>query len=849
MKGMQIENVFRTPWKDGFYQREVDFFSAARRKNLFLKVFFMLHKWFMAALMLLASNVAYSQATIIGRITGAEEATLEGANIWLKELKTGASTDQQGHFRIPDVPVGTYILEVSFIGYQQMTREVVVSAGQSEVTVEIQLQERSTTLEELIVKATRAGEKTPVAYQDLSKEKIQKANVGQDVPFLLRWTPSAVVTSDAGTGIGYTGIRIRGSDPTRINVTINGIPLNDSESQGVFWVNLPDFLTSASSVQIQRGVGTSTNGAGAFGASINLSTIETREEPYAIVGGSLGSFNTWKSNVQLGSGLLNDRFLISGRLSTIQSDGFIDRATADLNSYAVTAKYLGNSSSLQFNLFSGHEITYQAWYGVPADLLENPETRTFNPAGTEKEGEPHDDEVDNYRQTHYQLLYSNQLNSNWFLNLNAHYTKGMGFFEQYKADQALADYGIEPVLGEDIESSDLIRRLWLDNDFYGTVYSLNFVPDSKKIDLTIGGAFNIYEGLHFGEVTWARFAGNSEKDDRYYENDARKTDFNIYSKVNLALSDALNAFVDLQYRSVGYQFLGPTQNFDFIDQDVQLNFFNPKLGLTYSVNNQTDLYASFGVGQREPNRNDYVASTPNNRPRAEKLYDTEAGMRYRGRTLGLEVNAYFMSYTDQLALNGQLNQVGESVRVNIDQSYRLGLELAGAWAITSQLRLEGNATISRNRVERFVEFVDQYDQDFNYLGQEQVIHENTDLAFSPNLIAGGELTYQVFDNTAKNSLDISLLTKYVGQQYIDNTSDERNVIDPYSFSDIRLRYVWKPGWVKQVDLTFLARNIFDQQFETNAWSYRYIFDGSTTVDQGFFPQAGTNFLLGVNLHF
>ncbi len=813
------------------------------------KFFFMLQKWFLAAALLLMSQVAWTQATIVGRVTGVGGTTLEGANIWLQELKTGASTDSGGNFQIPDVPAGTYTLDVSFIGYQQREIQVVVRAGQSEVKVNINLRERSTTLEELIVKATRANEKTPVAYQDLSKEEIQKANVGQDVPFLLRWTPSAVVTSDAGTGIGYTGIRIRGSDPTRINVTINGIPLNDSESQGVFWVNLPDFLTSSSSIQIQRGVGTSTNGAGAFGASINLSTVETREEAYAIVGGSVGSFNTWKGNVQLGSGLLNDRFLISGRLSTIQSDGFIDRATADLNSYAVTAKYLGNSSSLQFNLFSGHEITYQAWYGIPPDFLDDPELRTFNPSGTEKEGEPYEDEVDNYRQTHYQLLYSNQLSPNWYLNLNAHYTRGMGYFEQYKAGEALADYGIVPVLSEDPATSDLIRRLWLDNDFYGTVFSLNFTPDSKKIDWTLGGAFNIYEGFHFGEIVWARFSGNSEKGDHYYENDARKTDFNIYSKINLALSEDLNAFLDLQYRRVGYEFLGPTQNFDFIDQNVDLNFFNPKVGLTYSLNEQTNLYASFGIGQREPNRNDYVASTPNNRPRVEKLYDTEVGLRYRGRTAGIELNGYYMSYTDQLALNGQLNQVGEAIRVNIDQSYRLGLELAGAWAISSRFRLEGNATFSQNKVDRFVEFVDQYDQDFNYLGQEQVVHENTDLAFSPNLISGLELSYQLLDEADQNSLDISLLSKYVGRQYIDNTSDESNILEAYSFSDVRLRYVWKPGWVKQLDFSLLLRNIFDQQFETNAWSYRYIFDGSTAVDQGFFPQAGTNFLLGVNVHF
>ncbi len=808
----------------------------------------MFYKWLLAAALLLTVSAAQSQTILSGQITGTDGTALSGANVWIPELKRGDASDAAGRYRIEDISPGSYTIRVSFVGYAPLSQQIELKAGEDQKTVDLQMTERSTTLDELLVKATRADERTPITFENLDKEEIQKANLGQDVPFLLRWTPSAVVTSDAGAGIGYTGIRIRGSDPTRINVTINGIPLNDAESQGVFWVNLPDFLTSTSNIQIQRGVGTSTNGAGAFGASINLSTVETRKEPYAILGGSLGSFDTWKSNVQVGTGLLNDRFILSGRLSTIQSNGFIDRASADLNAYAVTAKYLGNSSSLEFNLFAGHEITYQAWYGVPADLLEDPETRTFNPSGTEKEGEPHDDEVDNYRQTHYQLLYSNQLNQNWYLNLNGHYTKGRGYFEQYKADQMLSAYNIEPVLSENPAQTDLIRRLWLDNDFYGTVYSLNHTPNNDRFDWTIGGAFNIYEGLHFGEVIWARFAGDSEKDDRYYENDARKTDFNIYTKLNWALNYRLNAYVDLQYRRVGYRFLGPTQNFDFVDQDVSLGFFNPKAGLTYSLNDQTNLYASFAVGQREPNRNDYVNSTPDNRPEAEKLYDTELGLRFAGQQLGFEANLYYMAYEDQLALNGRLNQVGEAVRVNIDQSYRLGQELAGGWYLSSRWQLEGDATFSSNKVNRFVEFVDRYDQDFTYLGQEQVVHEDTDLSFSPNVIAGGGLTYQAFPNREDQELEIGLLTKYVGQQYIDNTSDPNNVLDAYSFTDLRFRYVFKPKWIKQIELTFLARNIFDQQFEANAWSYRYLFDGTEVIDQGFFPQAGINFLMGMNIH-
>ncbi len=793
-------------------------------------------------------QAGWSQTSIVGQITDVNKEALVGANVLILELNRGSAADLEGNFRIADVSPGEYTLKISYIGYESIQKSINVLADQKSMNLEIQLLKSKVTLDELLVRATRANEKTPVAFKNLGKEEIQKANLGQDVPFLLRWTPSAVVTSDAGTGIGYTGIRVRGSDPTRINVTINGIPLNDSESQGVFWVNLPDFLSSTNSIQVQRGVGTSTNGAGAFGASINLNTVETREEPYAILGGTLGSFNTRKGNIQLGTGLLNDKFLFTGRLSTIQSDGFIDRATADLNSYALTAKYLGRNSSLQFNLFSGHEITYQAWYGVPADFLDDEDTRTFNPAGTEKEGEPHEDEVDNYRQTHYQLLYTNQISNNWFLNLNAHYTTGMGYFEQYKADETLSEYGISPVNPEGEGVSDLIRRLWLDNDFYGLVYSSTYSSDDNKLDWTIGGGYNIYEGLHFGEVIWARFAGNSELNERYYENDARKTDFNVYSKVNLALSNRLNAYVDLQYRRVGYEFLGPTQNFDFIDQNVSLNFFNPKLGLTYFLSDQTSLYASFGIGQREPNRNDYLASTPNNRPRVEKLNDTELGLRYTGKKASMEANVYYMDYRDQLALNGQLNQVGEAIRINIDNSYRLGLELAGGLAITNQLRFEGNLTLSQNKVKQFTEFVDSYDADFNFIEQEQIIHEDTDLAFSPSIIGGGGLSYTAFQKTDGQKLELSLLTKYVGKQFIDNTSDDNNVLDAYSFSDFRLKYIWKPKWMKQIDLTFLARNIFDQQFETNAWSYRFLFDGSAAVDQGFFPQAGTNFLVGVNLH-
>lgn len=829
--------------------------SMARDKNMLLpqgsvyfiiyKLFSMLFKWFCVIVLLCSTTMAFSQAMLRGQVVDTDGQPMSEANVFVEQIDVGDNTDEQGNFLIQGLQPGSYRLRVSYLGYRTYYEVFEIGNEDRDLQFFITLKKEVKALQELVVSATRANSKTPVTYSDLSKEEIEAANLGQDVPFLLRWTPSAVVTSDAGTGIGYTGIRIRGTDPTRINVTINGIPLNDAESQGVFWVNLPDFSSSVSSIQIQRGAGTSTNGAGAFGATINLSTLNEREDPYVTVGGTAGSFNTLKGNIQLGSGLLNDKFIFSGRLSTIQSDGYIDRASADLNSYALSGTYRGKSSNLQFNLFSGHEITYQAWYGVPADSLAT--NRTYNSAGTQKEGEPYDNEVDNYRQTHYQLLYTSQLNDNWALNLNGHYTRGRGFFEQYQADQFLTDYGINT--GTPEKSTDLIRRLWLDNDFYGTTYALDYAPQDKPLRFTLGGGFNIYEGHHFGEVIWARTAGDSEIGERYYENDAEKQDVNIYGKVNYALTTQLNAYVDLQYRRIDYGFLGIDNDLESVEQSVNLGFFNPKAGLVFQPNNKNAIYASFAVAQREPNRNDYVSSTPANRPDPEKLYDYELGWRHTNRSFGFEANLYFMDYQDQLAINGQLNEVGQAIRINIPESYRLGLELSSKAVLSSKLSIEGNATFSQNRVERFTEFVDEYDAAFNFVGQRQIVREDTDLAFSPDIIAGGGFTYTVFENKKGERLSANWQTKYVGQQFVDNSSDEDNVVNAYSFTNLRIKYRLAPQWMKSIEVTLMARNIFNQLFEANAYSYRYYFDGNQTVDQWVYPQAGANFLLGVNLDF
>lgn len=794
---------------------------------------------------------ADAQSRLSGQITDERGEPLPGANLFLKESKQGTAADARGDYEIQNVKAGKYTLQVTYVGYKTQEEIIIFRENESQKKLNIRLSQRAFALDRLIVNATRSNERTPMTFTNLNKEEIEQNNLGQDVPYVLRWTPSAVVTSDAGAGIGYTGIRIRGTDPTRINVTINGIPLNDAESQGVFWVDLPDFISSTEDIQIQRGVGGSTNGAGAFGATINLNTASLKEEAYVLLNSSTGSFNTWKANVQFGTGLLGKGFSFDGRLSKITSDGYIDRATADLESFYLSGAYTGDKSLIRVNVFSGREITYQAWNGVSPELLDDPETRTYNSAGMEKSEEhPHEDEVDNYRQTHYQLLFSQQLPEGWNLNLALHYTKGEGYFEQYKASQSLSDYGIKEINvgNETISETDLIRRLWLDNDFYGGTYALNYRDGLDKIEFTLGGAYNIYEGRHFGEVIWARFAGESELGDDYYDNDARKTDFNIYGKLNYQFTDRLNAYADLQYRRVGYQFLGFNRAGDNVTQDADLSFFNPKFGLFYQVGEQTNVYASFAVANREPNRNDYTESSPDTRPKPERLYNTELGLRRNWQKAGLELNFYHMRYQDQLALNGQINDVGAYTRINIDDSYRLGLELSGGLDLSERLHLKGNANWSRNKVKAFTEFADSYDADFNWLEQKAIERQNTDLAFSPNLITGGELSYDLI-RKEKQTARISLLSKYVGKQYIDNASDENNVLEAYTFSDVRIQYRLNPGFAKEVAFTLLLRNIFDSLYETNAWSYRYLFAGEPTLSQGFYPQAGRNFLLSMRIGF
>ncbi|GJM34087.1 MAG: TonB-dependent receptor [Saprospiraceae bacterium] len=792
-----------------------------------------------------------AQCIITGEITDQNGHALPGANVFLVNSGQGAAADIDGKYGIKNVKPGKYEIHATFLGYRTEGRITEIKEGIVKLLLDFKLQEQPFTVDALVVEATRADEKTPMTYTNLDKEALKASNLGQDVPFLLRWTPSTVVTSDAGAGIGYTGMRIRGSDGERINVTINGIPLNDSESHSVFWVDLPDFISSAEGVQIQRGVGTSTNGAGAFGASINLNTNTIHEEAYARLEGTAGSYNTLKSSLQFGTGRIADKFVIDGRLSRISSDGYIDRASADLDAYFLSGAYLGKNNVLRFNLFSGHEVTYQAWNGVPADLVDAPETRTFNSAGTEKTGTPYDNEVDDYKQTHYQLFYNQQLHRNWKLNLGAHYTKGEGFFEQYKADEDFGDYGFEPIVldGETIDQTDLIRRRWLDNDFYGLTYSLQYTDNGKRLQGTLGGAINEYKGSHFGEVIWARYASTSEIRDRYYENDARKKDMNVYAKLNYDLRRGVNVYLDLQFRRVDYQFLGFNDQLENVLQSAALNFFNPKAGIYYQVSEDASLYGSFAVGQREPNRDDYVDNPKASVPNPERLYNSELGFRKQWTNANFGVNLYHMYYQDQLVPTGRLNDVGAVTRVNVNQSYRAGIELVGGLQLTPALSFSANATLSNNKVKKLTEFIDVYDEDFNWLEQSTIEREDTDLPFSPAVIAGGEIAYQFLHKQDRQDLELALLGKYVSKQYLDLASDKQSMLDPYFFSDLRLQYRWQPGFVKEIGVKLLVQNLFNELYEANGWAYRYVLGETTYVDKGLYPQAETNFLLALTLSF
>lgn len=786
------------------------------------------------AILVVVGQLARSQShyEVSGIVEDESGLPLMGAHITLVPGDRIATTNEAGRFLFEEVAHDTYQLIASYIGYHTNSRQITVD---QDLDLVISLDPGYVLTDEVVVQGLRANINTGTTFQNLDKAQIRQNNTGQDLPFLLQMTPSVVVTSDAGHGVGYTGMRIRGSDATRINATINGIPYNDAESQGTFWVNLPDFASSVESIQIQRGVGTSTNGAGAFGASLNINTNTLISDPYIQINNSVGSFNTWKNTVVLGSGLINDRFVLDARLSRIKSDGYIDRAFSDLKSLYLSGGWYGDKSILRFNLITGKEKTYQAWNGIPEEKLET--DRTFNEF-------TYDDQTDNYTQTHYQLHFSNQVSSDLSWSLSANYTRGAGYYEEFKEDQILEDYGMEDVrLGDTlVTSTDLVRQRWLDNHFYGLTGHLNWDP-FQTLEFTVGSAFYQYIGDHFGEVIWAKFASNSFVGDRYYFNDALKNDGNAYLKTTWT-NDRLAVFLDLQTRFLYYSFLGIDRNGNPLEQDDALTFFNPKLGLTYHVSRDAQWYASIAKGSREPNRDDYTEAPENQRPKPEELYDLEAGYRFNSPEHRFSANVYYMKYINQLVLNGEINDVGTYVRTNVKDSYRLGVELSDQFAFSPQWQVGGNVSLSLNKIPEYAQFLDEYDADFNFVGQEEVVYENTTIAFSPAVTGHVQLSY-----TPVEPLRVTWETKYVGRQYLDNTTNEDRSIDPFTFSNLRLAYN-KP--ILNLDNLMLAldfKNVFDAAYESNGYTYGYIYDGNRSDFNYYYPQAGFHFMFTMNINF
>ena len=685
------------------------------------------------------------------------------------------------------------------------------------------------TLNDVIVSSVRAKDKNPITFTNVSKQEIAPRNLGQDIPVLLNYLPSVVTTTDAGNGIGYTYMRVRGADGSRINVTLNGVPFNDSESQGTFFVNLPDFASSLESVQLQRGVGTSTNGAGAFGASLNLQTKSFQEKAYAEISNSVGSFASRKHTLTFGTGLHNN-FEMNARISNIASDGFIDRASSNMFGYFFNANYITDKSQIKFMAFGGKEKTYQAWYGIEdPEKLQN--DRTFNPAGmyTDASGNVqfYDDETDNYWQNHFQLHWSEKWSDKWISNVAFHYTIGKGYFEQYREDENLADYNLPSFNGNSI--SDLVRKRWLDNDFFGTTFSLNY--KTAKTDLLFGGAANRYLGNHFGEVVWTQnYVPNVN---RYYDNFGNKDDINLYTKASYNITNKLNLFTDLQYRMVFYE----ATSVKFSDVNDTFRFFNPKAGLSYQLNDKNAFYGYFGIANKEPRRDDYE----NGSVKPERLFDYELGWKYNTKKVKLSANAFYMNYKDQLVMTGALNDVGAPIFTNSGKSYRLGLEVESSIAITNKLILNPNATLSQNK-----------NQDF-YFQRDGVLQNlgNTDIAFSPNFVFGNQLVFM-----PTNNFQISFLSKYVGEQFMGNIDSNRSKLDAYFVNDLNINYEWKLNkGIQSIVFSGLVNNIFNLEYESNGYFYTYDDDwsnpGSTTTLEGtgYYPQAGINFLFGVNLKF
>ncbi len=779
--------------------------------------------------------VAATFGQLSGKVVDEKGLVLPGAVVTVNN-NNNQLTDRGGVFDFADLPAKEHRLQITCVGCESFDTLVVAPA-----VLTITLNQSAFLLDDVIVSSLRVNEKSPVAHSKVTKEDIAAINLGQDIPFLLSMTPSFISSSEAGNGVGYTGFRIRGTDANRINVTVNGIPLNDSESHGVFWVNMPDFSSSIENIQIQRGVGASTNGAGAFGASINMQTEALNKEGYGEISSSYGSFNTNKNTLKLGTGLLKNKFAFDSRFSSLSSDGYIDRATTDMQSYYFSGGYYGKKTLVKVITFGGKEKTYHAWNGLPKDSLAT--NRTYNPSGEYVDNEGvtryYDDQTDNYNQTHYQVFFSHKFSNRLNVNTALHYTRGVGYYEEYKADENLSKYNLAPIIYtvDTLTSTDLIRQKWLDNHFYGLVYSLNYT--GNKLQASLGGGVNQYDGDHYGFVLWMKEAKQAISKNEFYNNRALKLDANVYAKANYAFFKGFNVYADMQYRYINHSMKGLGDKLQLLDLNPEFNFFNPKAGAHYEINKNHSMYASYAMANREPNRNNYTEAGVNEKPTSEKLSDVELGYLFKMKHFSFGLNAYYMHYDNQLVLTGKLSEIGEPLTTNIPKSKREGVELMLAYKPLKWISWEGNITFSRNRIQDYTEYVDDWDtygQVANYLG-------TTSLAYSPDVTAASLLSLHF------NGYRLAMQSNFVDKQYIDNTESEDRKIDSYFVSNLQLSKQFKVKQANTLVFYMTVNNIFNTMYSANAWSYSYYSGGSRSQELGYYPQAGTNVMMGLTLRF
>jgi len=816
-----------------------------------MKKFFLLVLVLFFAGAVFSNSADYGGYSITGRVSGSNGTPLVGASVVIENTLLGVYTGKDGGFAINGLRSGSYVLVVSYMGYD--TKNVKVDVNGGNVNMNVTLEESSLMCDEVVVSSTRANTRMPIAQSTMNKEDVKNNNT-YDVPYLLEMMPSVVATSEGGTGIGNTSLRIRGTDMTRINVTVNGIPLNDAESQGVYWVDLPDFASSVDNVQVQRGVGTSTNGAGAFGATVNFQTTTLDADPYAGVDLLGGSYNTLKTTARIGSGLIDNHFTFDGRYSQIHSDGYIERGGSDHKSMFVSAAYHDEKNIVRFNAIYGEEHTAITWEGTP-DFMMNVDRR-YNPAGeyTNMFGVTsfYKDQKDNYWQTHYQLITSHSFSDNLTVNATFHLTDGKGYYEEYKDDKNFNQYYGLPYLvaGNDtVMYGDFIHRKWMNNAFYGSIFSL--IYRQSNFELTFGGAWNRYDGDHFGRIMWAEYYPGLPKDYEWYRNNGLKTDWNTYAKMLLQINDFINVFADVQYRGIRYKIKGIDSYRKNIDRNNNWNFFNPKTGFIVNLNSSNEIYSSFGIANREPSREDIKAYRGDEilRPKPERLYDFELGYKFNCQMLAINANLYYMKYKDQLVLTGELTDVGYAVMANVPNSYRTGIELSFGIKPADWMSVELNTTLSKNIIKDYTNYANLTDNTTDWgetgLTVTEYIGKST-ISFSPSVVGAGKLTVMPVKNW-----NLAWTTKYVSKQYIDNTQNSNRMLDSYFVNNFSTRYDIKLKGSKSIYIQGLINNVLNVKYSSNAWVYRTLFQSGEPeyVEIGYYPQATRNFLVRLGIEF